>query len=124
MPNILVVDDSRLTRRIICKALTDAGHEVAQAVNGQEGLEAFRQGNFDLVFSDLLMPVMDGFQFAEALRAESSTLPIIITTADIQESSQERCRDIGVNKILNKPAKADSIISAVDDLLSTSKVGG
>lgn len=124
MPNILVVDDSRLTRRIICKALTDAGHDVSQAVNGQEGLEAFREGEFDLVLSDLLMPVMDGFQFAEKIRSESPSTPIIISTADIQESSQERCREIGVSRILNKPAKAETITSTVEELLTTSEIGG
>ncbi len=124
MPKILVVDDSRLTRRIICKALTDAGHEVSQAVNGQEGLEAFREGEFDLVLSDLLMPVMDGFQFTETIRNESPSTPIIVSTADIQESSQERCREIGVNRILNKPAKADTITSTVEELLATSEIGG
>lgn len=120
MAKILVVDDSRLTRRIISKAVKEAGHEVVEACNGQEGLDTFREQEFDCVMSDLLMPIMDGFELAENIRSESPATPIIITTADIQESTQLRCETIGVTKMLSKPAKSaviqETLASALESI--------
>lgn len=119
MPKLLVVDDSRLTRRIVTGALKGVGHTVVEAANGEEGFEAFRAGDFDCVMSDLLMPVMDGFEMAAAIRAIDKETPILVATADIQESSQVRCAEIGVTRLLNKPLKAHQITDAVDAALGT-----
>ena len=118
MAHILVVDDSRLTRRLIVGALKKEGHEVCEANDGSEGLEAFRKEQPDFIFTDLLMPVMDGFEFATAVRELDATVPLVIITADIQESSREKCEAIGVTEMLNKPLKANEICAAVDRALS------
>lgn len=118
MANLLVVDDSRLTRRIISGALENAGHTVTQAADGAEGLEAFRLGDFDCVMSDLLMPVMDGFEMTAAIRQIDAEVPILVATADIQDSSHERCRENGVTRLLNKPLKAHEITEAVDEAIA------
>ncbi|MEM6798601.1 MAG: response regulator, partial [Planctomycetota bacterium] len=69
MGKILVVDDSRLTRRVIVGALEEAGHEIVQASNGAEGIKAFRAFNPDCVMTDLLMPEMDGFELTQEIRS-------------------------------------------------------
>lgn len=122
MARLLVVDDSRLTRRLIVGALKKAGHEVREAGDGSEGLEAFQAERPDFIFSDLLMPVMDGFEFATAIRELDKTIPLVIITADIQESSRGKCEAIGVTEILNKPLKANEICAAVDRALSPEEV--
>ena len=122
MARLLVVDDSRLTRRLIAGALKKAGHEVREAGDGAEGLEAFKSERPDFIFSDLLMPVMDGFEFAAAVRELDATVPLVIVTADIQESSREKCEAIGVTEMLNKPLKANEICAAVDRALSPEEV--
>ncbi|MEM9186651.1 MAG: response regulator [Planctomycetota bacterium] len=114
MAKILIVDDSRLTRRLLAKALDDAGHETVQVKNGEEGLRAFEAFRPDCVISDLLMPVMDGFAFAAAIREIDGNVPVLISTADIQERTRERCEEIGVTRLLNKPVKAVELCGAVD----------
>lgn len=121
MAKLLVVDDSRLTRRIISSALKKAGHTVVEATDGAAGLEAFQQGEFDCVMSDLLMPHMDGFEMTAEIRNLDPLIPILVATADIQESSQERCREIGVTRLLNKPMKAHEITEAVDGAIASSQ---
>lgn len=114
MAKILVVDDSRLTRRIVVAALEGAGHECVQAGNGEEGLAAYREHTPDCVVTDLLMPVMDGFGLAEAVREVDADAPVIVVSADIQQSSLERCESLGVAAMLNKPAKPDVIVESVE----------
>lgn len=117
MAKVLVVDDSKLTRRMLLSALLKAGHECVEAGNGVEGLEAFKQSAPEVVFSDLLMPQMDGFEMTARIRDLSPSTPIIVATADIQDSSRERCEQIGVTKLLNKPLKPEEIAGAVSEVL-------
>ncbi len=118
MAKILVVDDSRLTRRVIVGALTQAGHEIVQAGNGVDALKAYHAFSPDCVMSDLLMPEMDGFELTEALRALDPALPIVVSTADIQDKSRLRCEEIGVTRMLTKPLKAAEILETVDAVLA------
>ncbi|MEO0531056.1 MAG: response regulator [Planctomycetota bacterium] len=118
MAHLLVVDDSRLTRRIVVGALKSAGHTCVEASDGCEGLEVFQQGGFDCVMSDLLMPNMDGFEMTAAIREQDPSIPIIVASADIQESSRQRCEEIGVTRMLNKPMKGPQITEAVDEVLA------
>lgn len=117
MARILVVDDSRITRRLLASALKDAGHEVTQACDGEEGLETFKSSEFDMVFSDLLMPKMDGFEMTAGILEINPQMPVVVATADIQESSLERCEEIGVRRLINKPFKPADITDAVDEFL-------
>lgn len=119
MAKVLVVDDSRLTRRMIVGALVKGGHECVQAGNGVEGLEAFHAESPDCVFSDLLMPVMDGFEMTAAINQVSPETPVIVATADIQDSSRARCDENGVRLLLNKPMRPEQINAAVAEVLES-----
>ena len=112
MSKILVVDDSKLARRFLTTPLRNAGHEVLEAKNGQEGLATFREHSFDCIVSDLLMPVMDGPTFLGHVRGESA-IPVIVVSADVQDSTRDLVHQLGVARFLNKPFKSDELLEAV-----------
>lgn len=115
---VLTVDDSRLSRRaFVAKPLRAAGYEVIEAENGVEGLKAFKEHNPDLVISDLLMPEMDGFEFVTALRELKTQCPIIVASADIQDTSRQRIDELGTFGFLNKPFKSDQLLELVENAL-------
>ena len=117
MANILLVDDSRLSRSMEKNALTSAGHDVTEAVNGSQGLELLAGGPFDLIVTDLLMPICDGMEMLRRLRATGDNTPALICSADIQESSRQTCQSIGINGYLNKPVKPAELLDAVEGIL-------
>ena len=111
---ILAVDDSQLSRkRFVAAPLRDAGYEVFEAADGEQGLAAVAEHQPDCVISDLLMPVMDGFAFIEALNHTSFSGPIIVASADIQDSSRKRIDELGVHTFLSKPFSKQELIEAV-----------
>lgn len=87
---ILVIDDEPVLRITFQHLLEAQGYEVCVAANGQEGLDLFLEQPADLVITDILMPVLDGFATIEALRKASPTLPIIAMSAVADEKSMER----------------------------------
>jgi len=107
MAKILVVDDSWVARLGMSKLLVSLGHEVTEASNGQQALDQVAQSRPDAVFLDLLMPDMDGFAVLEALAASRSTVPVIVLSADIQETTLTKCRDLGARECLHKPPTRD-----------------
>ena len=92
--------------------LRAAGYEVTEGDNGRDGLDKFEQDDFDLVVSDLLMPEMDGQQLLGEIR-QRSNVPVIIATADIQESSRRQCEELGAFSVLNKPFKVERLLDEV-----------
>lgn len=112
---ILVVDDSRLSRRrFLADPLRTAGYEVFEAVDGQDGLRAVEEHNPDIIFSDLLMPVMDGFEFIAQLRQQNAHQPIVVLSADVQETTQQKLRELDVFEFLNKPFKPDEMLAVAE----------
>lgn len=107
---------------MLINALKKAGHECIEAGNGLEGIEAFQGESPDCVFSDLLMPIMDGFEMAGRIRELNPATPIVIATADIQVSSRQRCEAIGVTKLVNKPLQPDEIAAAIDEAIAAVEV--
>ncbi|MFC1592371.1 PleD family two-component system response regulator [Thermodesulfobacteriota bacterium] len=101
---ILVIDDSRYTRLKIVQLLQEKGYEVLEAENGNAGLEKAREHNPDCIITDLLMPEMDGYQLLENLKKDNSTIPAIVITADIQETTREKVLAMGAIDVINKPA--------------------
>jgi len=83
-PRILLVDDERSVQTLLTYPLRKDGYEVVTASTGQEALERFRDGSFDLVVLDVMLPQTDGFAVCRELRARSS-VPIIMLTAKTEE---------------------------------------
>lgn len=101
---ILVVDDSRISRRALLRVLhRTADLEVAEAANGQEAVEACEAARFDLIFMDLTMPVMSGYDACRAITAADPTARVAIVSADIQPLARARCREAGAFAFVSKP---------------------
>lgn len=113
MAIILVVDDSITARAFCRKVLGPAGHEILEAATGRDALARVADRRPDCVVLDLLMPDMSGIELLEALDARGDRPPVVVLTADIQESVREQCRALRVDAFLNKPAAPDALRSAV-----------
>ena len=113
MALILLIDDSDFTRALTGLMLETAGHELMEAKNGIEGLKALTTRIPDCVITDMLMPVMDGQKFLLALRSRNIRVPVIILTADMQETTRDYCLELGAVEILHKPPSPEILLSAV-----------
>ena len=111
---ILVVDDSPMARKILIKSLPSTWDvEITQAVNGLEALDAYRAGKADVMFLDLTMPVMDGYEVLENLQKEGLNSFVIVVSADIQPLAQERVKKLGAMAFIKKPVNPDLIESVL-----------
>lgn len=107
---VLVVDDSSMSRKLVIKSLpANWNVEVHQASNGQEALALYRQGKAHIIFLDLTMPVMDGFEVLETLKREGLNAFVIVISADVQPKAQERAKQLGAMAFLKKPVKTEEI---------------
>jgi two-component system chemotaxis response regulator CheY len=123
MSRILVIEDSAYQRTKIAKVLESVGHLVIQAVDGREGLLTAVSSDPDLILLDLLMPEMDGVQVLQELYDKKTVLPIIVLTADIQETTRQHCLDLGASGFLTKPLKPDELLEVVSQAITKSKGG-
>ncbi|MFT5253705.1 MAG: CheY-like chemotaxis protein [Flavobacteriales bacterium] len=120
---LLVVEDNAINQMVI-KMITKKwlNATVIYTMNGQEGLDAFKDHKIDLVLMDLQMPVMDGYEATLAIRngavgAKNAAIPIIAVTADVMEGTKLRTQEIGMNNYLSKPIKKEALYKAVKELL-------
>lgn len=112
MARILVIDDDASIRDALATELRSEGHDVVRAANGEEGDTAAADGAFDLVLTDLAMPVMDGFSVIEALR-KRSTVPIIVLSVREQEMDKVRALDLGADDYVTKPFSLTELLARV-----------
>jgi PAS domain S-box-containing protein len=107
--SILVVDDNELNRTIAKEVLTAKQAEVDLAVNGREAVDRVSAGRYDVVFMDLQMPEMDGYEATRIIRSDPrfADLPIIAMTAHAMASEREKCLAGGMNDHISKPVNPD-----------------
>ncbi len=117
MKQILIVDDSWLARRGITNILKPYGYDLLEAVDGKEGIEMAEKHNPDCMLVDLLMPELDGFSVLEAISEKGLNIPVIILTADIQETSREKCFQLGAIGYMHKPPKEDELRDLIQEVL-------
>lgn len=122
MAHILVVDDSWLIRQTVTNMLKRAGFEITQAENGGQALEKCDSETFDCIMLDLLMPDMSGIDVVKKLHEKGIKTPVIILTADIQSTTQQRCHEAGVTDFLIKPPKEEHLIYKLKSLLSSKEL--
>lgn len=105
--SVLVVDDSPIARKMLIRSLpAEWDIEITQASNGFEALAAYRAGKVDVMFLDLTMPEMDGYQVLETLRSEDLNCLVIVVSADVQERAKERALQLGAIAFIQKPVSA------------------
>lgn len=120
MATILVVDDRPIDRQLLVTLLTPNGHRLLEAANGLEALAAVRDFPPDLAIADLLMPEMDGFEFAQRLRTDTMTARtrvLFYTAYYSQSEATALARSCGVNHLLLKPSEPQEILRSVDAAL-------
>ncbi|WP_460409733.1 MULTISPECIES: hybrid sensor histidine kinase/response regulator [unclassified Pseudomonas] len=100
---VLVAEDNVINAAIIKEQLEALGCAVVVAANGEQALAQWAPGRFDLLLTDVNMPVMNGYRLAEAVRQQDSTLPIIGVTANALREEGERCAAVGMNAWMVKP---------------------
>jgi twitching motility two-component system response regulator PilH len=110
---ILVVDDSSFLRKRLRQALQPDGYTLVEAESGQAALDALAKQEFACVLTDLVMPEVDGFALLTQVQGRHLTVPVVVLTADIQKSTQERCEALGARAILHKPLNAETLRSVV-----------
>ena len=108
--SVLVVDDSAMARKMLIRALPpDWDITVTQVSNGSDALAHYRQGGVDVMFLDLTMPEMDGYQVLATLRSEDLNCLVIVVSADIQEAAQARVRAMGAIAFIKKPVDTERV---------------
>src|SRR5881275_1905317 len=120
-PRILLVDDERSVQTLLTYPLRKDGYEVVTASTGQEALERFRDGSFDLVVLDVMLPQTDGFAVCRELRARSS-VPIIMLTAKTEEFDKVLGLELGADDYITKPFSMREFRSRVKAVLRRSEL--
>ncbi len=118
---ILIVDDSRAMRRIIQRTMRQAGfkgHDIVEAENGQEALEAVKAESPDLILSDWHMPVMSGIEFKRALNEEEVTTPFGFVTSENTQEMRDLAVEAGADFLLAKPFTPDDMAQALGMFVS------
>jgi signal transduction histidine kinase/CheY-like chemotaxis protein/HPt (histidine-containing phosphotransfer) domain-containing protein len=116
---VLLVEDNPVNQEIARAMLTDGGAVVTACANGEQAIEAWRSGRFDLILMDCQMPVMDGFEATRRIRASevndhrNARVPIIALTANAMEGDRDRCLACGMDDYLSKPYSRNQLIAAL-----------
>jgi two-component system, OmpR family, alkaline phosphatase synthesis response regulator PhoP len=120
MAKILVVDDEADIRKLLVRLFEDAGYQVVTASDGKEGLEVAKAEHPDLIFLDILMPVMDGFQTCAALRSDPETKDTFIaflTARDLPEDWDKGLQS-DADMYIAKPFQPDRLLFIAKELLA------
>ncbi len=113
--SILVCDDSSFARKQISRALPESlGGTVSYAKNGREGLEAIRSGKGELLFLDLNMPEMDGYEVLETIRKEDLNTMVVVVSGDIQPEARKRVLALGALDFIKKPVEQETLCSILE----------
>jgi signal transduction histidine kinase/DNA-binding response OmpR family regulator len=115
---ILLVEDNIVNQRVAVRILEKHGYRVTVVSNGLEALKALAAGHFDLVFMDVQMPEMGGFEATEKIRRDEqlggARIPIIAMTAHAMTGDRERCLAAGMDDYISKPLRASALIELVE----------
>ncbi len=116
---VLVVDDNSVNRKILARQLELAGASIDTAAGGEEALDLWRRGAYDLVLADLQMPTMDGFELARRIRAGEAAggrprTPILAVTASTLEEQEQKSRAAGMDGFITKPIGIERLQATLD----------
>lgn len=122
MANILVVDDDKNTRRLMCAVLESAGYQACAAEDGEQALEVMEHTHIDLVVLDIMMPKMDGYQFTETLREAHSDLPILMVSAKQLPADRKKGFLVGIDDYMTKPVDEEEMLLRIRALLRRARI--
>jgi CheY-like chemotaxis protein len=127
--SVLLVEDNKINQKIAVHNLTQAGYKVELAENGHQAVIKYKNGNFDLILMDVLMPVMNGFVATQKIRAIENYrayknkaclhhVPIIALTANAMKGDREACLAAGMDGYISKPFKQKDLAELLHNILS------
>ena len=122
MTNILVVEDDAKLNRIVCTHLNDHGYASTGCAGAQEAYDAMYLHPFDLIISDIMMPGIDGFEFAQTVRRINRDIPILFMTAREDFDSMQKGFEVGIDDYMVKPINMNELILRVGALLRRSHI--
>ena len=115
--SILVIEDEDAIRETLSEMLELGGHAITLAENGEEGLKRFNESHFDIVFTDLGMPGISGWEVARSVRAMREDIPIIMVTGWGVGIGKEEMDENGVNEVLPKPFDIDFVLDLIQRIM-------
>lgn len=122
MFKILVVEDDRDLNRTVCSYLMQQGYTAVGCLNAQDAYDALYKNMFDLIVSDIMMPGIDGFEFARTVRELNQEIPILFMTARDDLSAKQQGFRAGVDDYMVKPIDLDELILRIGALLRRAKI--
>ena len=122
MFQILVVEDDKDLNRTVCTFLNSSGYKATGCLNANDAYDAMYAHLFDLIVSDIMMPGIDGFEFAKTVRSLNENIPILFMTARDDFSSKQRGYRIGVDDYMVKPIDLDELFLRIGALLRRAKI--
>lgn len=123
MFKILVVEDDRELNRTVCTYLNQSGYEAVGCLSANEAYDEMFGGTmFDMIISDVMMPDIDGFEFAKTVRQLNEEIPILFMTARDDFASKQRGFRVGVDDYMVKPVDLDELVLRIGALLRRAKI--
>jgi PAS domain S-box-containing protein len=113
--SILVIEDEEEVRNLLSDILTEGGHQVITACDGKQGIDVFKENEVDMVFSDLGMPGISGWQVAETIKSINKQIPVAIITGWNVDLEQKELTEKGVDFIAFKPFAVEKVLKLVED---------
>ncbi len=116
---VLVIDDDAVVGRSFDRVLSEKGYEVSTALSGEEALETINETNFDVVFTDIKMPGMDGLEVTERIKARCPWTPVVVITGYGTDDNEAKASVLGASGFVRKPLTPEMIesitLKAVND---------
>ncbi len=123
MFKILVLEDDKELNRAVCSYLNRNGYDTHSCLNANEAYDAMYGGMiFDLIISDIMMPDIDGFEFAETVREQNQDIPILFMTARDDFSAKQKGYAAGIDDYMVKPVDLDELVLRVGALMRRAKI--
>ena len=120
---ILVAEDNKTNQEVALKILSKLGYDAALAQNGEEALEMVGEGQYDIIFMDIQMPVKDGLEATRMIRLCLSTQPVIIAmTANAIQGDKQKCLNAGMDDYISKPFKIEELTKMIEKWATQLKV--
>jgi DNA-binding response OmpR family regulator len=123
MFKLLVVEDDKDLNSTVCAYLNQNGYETVGCLKAEEAYDAMYGGTlFDMIISDIMMPGVDGFEFAQTIREQNQEIPILFMTARDDFASKQRGFKVGIDDYMTKPIDLDELLLRIGALLRRAKI--
>lgn len=122
MIHILVLEDDAKLHQIVCTYLNDSGFQTKGCLNANEAYEEMYNNLYELIISDIMMPEIDGFKFAETVRQVNKTIPILFMSAKDDLPSKRKGFQLGIDDYMVKPIELDELLLRVRALLRRANI--